>query len=363
MGSFVTHSLQERISLYPGEEIRMGANYPGLVRFSAGHKNKPLVVFITGGGVLARIAYGHPENRRTDFLAHWLEKSGYPFLAISYPLDNPVFSTVHPEFSVRDWGAQTAEIASQIIVENSLVRQVLVLAWSMAGRVAEPISVAFRKQNIDVELFVAMAASTALPGLLPALDLLKPSVQGLARVDDGFSEWLLQSLDCQSAEAGHSVIHPDLFRTDFMGDLPVNLAATSKRYSEGSFVSDPLADALDVGASNYAFFPPVALITHTSAIDARHALIDRGAWAFYIQQTLCERHIWPHAERLNSLSTDSWLRLIKSINEAAERLTVVMPGSHLFFVGERGARDTVAALQFLRDRQREVQSDLESLLL
>jgi hypothetical protein len=170
----MTNSLSENAALYPGEEIRLGAGYPALVKFLPGDVDKPLVVFITGGGVLARVAYGHPESYPPDFIAYWLQEKGYPFLALSYPIDNPVFLSVHPGFSVRDWGTQVSEIIDQHIDEDDEDRKVLVLAWSMAGRIAEPLTSALAHRKIAVELFVAMAASTALLGLQPALDQLTP---------------------------------------------------------------------------------------------------------------------------------------------------------------------------------------------
>jgi hypothetical protein len=147
-----------------------------------------------------------------------------------------------------------------------------------------------------------------------------------------------------------------------MGDLPINLAATSKRFSEGRFISDPATDALDAGTSNYAGFPPLGLITHASAMDVRHALIDKGAWAFYIQQSLLEGHVWPYGAKLASLPIETWARLIQTIEGAPKRLTIVQPGNHLLFLGERGARSTVAGLQALRSEAGVLRTELESML-
>lgn len=61
-------------------------------------------MFVPGAGHLGRIAYGHPEGDPRDFVAHWVAQSGLPFLAVSYPLDNPVYETLHPEFDVARLG-------------------------------------------------------------------------------------------------------------------------------------------------------------------------------------------------------------------------------------------------------------------
>ncbi|WP_058524594.1 hypothetical protein [Legionella birminghamensis] len=63
-----------------------------------------MVVFVPGDSHLARISYGFPKGNEKDFLAYWLNKEGYSFLGISYPLENPVYTQVYPKFSIHDWG-------------------------------------------------------------------------------------------------------------------------------------------------------------------------------------------------------------------------------------------------------------------
>ena len=160
----------ERVSpMYPGEQIVDAAGFPALVKFESGAPGAPLVVFITGGGVLARVAYGHPDGKPADFLGYWMKRDGVPFLAISYPMGNPVFAGAYPDFSMTDWAEQSAEIVARHVKAHDLPSRVVVLGWSMAGRIAEPIAASLRKRGIGVELFVAMAAATALQNLLPAL--------------------------------------------------------------------------------------------------------------------------------------------------------------------------------------------------
>ena len=42
--------------MYPDETMETGAGFPALVRFEKNDEGAPLAVFITGGGVFARIA-------------------------------------------------------------------------------------------------------------------------------------------------------------------------------------------------------------------------------------------------------------------------------------------------------------------
>jgi hypothetical protein len=73
----------ESIALYPGEELIEAAGYPALVRFEPGRSDLPCVVFVTGGGVLGRIAYGPPGARADDFLCHWLHAEGFSSLVLT----------------------------------------------------------------------------------------------------------------------------------------------------------------------------------------------------------------------------------------------------------------------------------------
>ena len=61
------------------------------------------------GGVFARIAYGHPEGRPSDFLFYWLKEAGFPTLALTYPLGTAPFQQAWPAFTVTDWAEQSAE--------------------------------------------------------------------------------------------------------------------------------------------------------------------------------------------------------------------------------------------------------------
>ena len=48
------------------------------------------------------------------------------------------------------------------------------------------------------------------------------------------------------------------------------------------------------------------------------------------------------------------------IHGAPSRLTMVMPGNHMFFVGESGAKATVAALKELRSRAAALDAALDA---
>ena len=348
--------------LYPGETLEHAAGFPVLVRFAPARPDSTLVVFITGGGVLARIAYGYPGGRPADFLAHWLHREGLALLALSYPMGVPAFPATYPGFGVPDWAEQSAEIIARYVAAHRLPKKVVVLAWSMAGRVAEPLTVRLRQREVEVELLVAMAASPAMPNLLPGLDGLRPAPSGLARIDGAYLAWLQQCLAAQGRLAGHAIVPPDLFAAAFAGDFPIGLAASAMRYEGGAFVHAPQRDADETGAFAYGQYPPIAVLTHDSPVDPRHALADRAVWGFYITQRLAQADLFPRVADLTALTPERWQEVMGLVRGAPERLTLTMPGNHMFFVGEAGAAKTVAALQELRARAASLAAELNAAL-
>lgn len=342
------------------ETIVEAAGYPALVRLRGGEAHLPLVAFVTGGGVLARIAYGHAEGDPPDFLFHWLEQAGFATIGLSYPIANPAFDGAFPRFGIRDWAAQCAELIVGAVGRFGLPRRVIVLAWSMAGRLAEPLNAALQARGAGIELFVAMCGATPLPNLMPGLAAIMPSTAGLGQVGGGFQAWLERSLAERNAAEGHEIIAPALFAARFLGDFPIRLAGSAMRYQAGAFRHDPAGDAEQTGAANYAGFPPLALMTHDSALDARHALSDRAAWGFYITQSLTEALLRPPGADMTAVPPERWRRALELIHAAPARLTAVLPGNHMFFLGTQGAQETVASLAALRREAAALASELEA---
>ena len=349
--------------LYPNEELTQAAGYPALVRFAPGRSGQPAVVFVTGGGVLGRLAYGPPQGRASDFLCHWLHEDGFASLVLSYPIASTgMFDAAYPKFSITDWAEQNAELIARYVDRYELPGNVIVLGWSMAGRIAEPLYGALRRKGKGIELFVAMAAASALPNTLPGLDQLKPAASGLAAIKGAYLDWLLECLAGQNSAAGHPVLDPERFTREMTGDFPVGLAASAMRYTNGAFVANPAEDAREVGTAQYANFPPLALMTHASAVDARHALTDRATWGVYITQRLCESLVFSRPAALAALPPERWTLLIEEVRNAGERLSATLPGNHMFFLGESGARKTVQTLKQLRQSAADVTGEISRLM-
>lgn len=348
--------------MYPGETIESAAGYPALVRFEKGGLGSPLVVFITGGGVFARIAYGHPEGEPSDFLFTWLREAGCSTLALTYPLGVTPFEQAWPAFTVTDWADQSAEIVARYRKAHALPANVVILGWSMAGRIVVPLTEALRRRGVGIELFVAMAATPGLPNLLPGLSTLAPDARGLAKVEGAFLDGLLACLREQNEENGRTTIDAGLFVKDFTGSYPVALAASAMRFKAGRFVRAQQEDEEDTRVFAYGQYPPIAVLTHASPLDPRHALTDRAVWGFVMVKSLSEARLLARVKNAAGMTREAWARARQLIVDAPDRFTVTLKGNHMFFVGESGARRTAEALTTLRTEASALSSELDATL-
>lgn len=301
-------------TLYPGEHVVQLAGYPAMLRFFKGDPQKPLLVFIPGQSHLARIAYGAPGTRPEDFLAYWLQKEGYNFLAFSFPIASlhPVFDKPYPDYTGEIWGQQIALAAQQTIKENGLSNKIVLLNWSMGGRAMEIATAESRKLGLDVEAGISMAATPPIPRGMPK------SVVDMLHKDD--SSGRLAMIHADEADNGHTIIPVDVYTNEFVGDMPLSLATYS------SF------DMND--------YPLVAVLMDSKQADPTHALGDPSAWAFVNGRTASRIG----SASAKSLTPEKWDALLALDRTMDERLRTPVGGNHFFFVGEKGARTAAEAI-------------------
>ena len=350
---------QSRAPLYPNEEILIGAGFPALTWFQKGvDPEKPLIVFIPGAAHLGRIAYGCPSCDEREFLAYWVLKRGFSFLAISYPLGHPVYDRVYPEFTIKDWGRQAAEITRIIINRQRLNNHVVAVGWSMAGKIAKPFNDAASELGIKVDFFVALAATPPLPKLVPGLtERTKRTPEGLANLADRYP-WFVSSLKAQNDLNRKELIPLKTYREEFLGDFPINLLGTELRYRDGNFVSAIAESEQDMGSYEYARFPLTTVITNSSALDARHALTDESAWGMYTMQKIFQDYVASSGTVLESLEQQKWQCLRASLKALPARLTRTETGTHFFFVGAKGARATARDIETLSRQVRQIRKTI-----
>jgi hypothetical protein len=350
---------------FEGEEVRQGGGYPALVKFIAGDPDEALVVFVPGAQHTARIAYGgHEGSRDEDFLAHWLVEEGYNFLGISYPIatENPVMEDAHPEFTARDWGRQAAEIAKQITDEHGLSGQIIVIGWSMGGKIVQPVSEAAAATGLDQDFYLGFAATPPITGAISMDQEIEMAPSGYADRSNLYGGWLEQLAAVNAANGGRTVIDEQTYRADYVGDIPINLQGYGLRYRDGEFVRDHWADVEDYKNYDFASMPTIAALMPNDTADARHALTDQANWGMFLVNKIIHGDIGRSDVDLGELPPDRWFALVDLVRSAPERLTAEVNGNHFFFVGEAGAREAVRALKTLERRVHAFEAQLASIL-
>ncbi|WP_409189289.1 hypothetical protein [Bradyrhizobium sp. RDM4] len=210
-------------NLYQGEKRIDIDGYPAVERYFQGDPSKPLVVFSTGAHHTARISYGgHEGSRAEDFLAFWLNKLGYNFLAVSYPIDTEsgfMGGPPKPDFNARVWGQQIAQAAKAATVDNKLSAHVVILGWSMSGKVLQPAFKAASEAGLTVDGEISLVATPGVIGLSPETKL-KMAPSGYADRKDMYVRWFAQLKDNNRNNGGREIIPEESIRPNTSATSP-----------------------------------------------------------------------------------------------------------------------------------------------
>ncbi|CAG8018605.1 unnamed protein product [Penicillium olsonii] len=381
-------------TLYEGERLALNP-HPVVYRFFPAERVfGSLVVFIPGMAHNARISYGgHPGSHAQDFLAYWFNDEGHSFLGLSYPLDSDsLMPATSPDFTIPKWGLQAAAVIHDVIVGHRLPSRVIILAWSMAGKILHPVAAYCRELNIEVELFVSLAATPALPGLLPVpprKDIVKTAA-GYATKPSLEKKFLQQIEEQTNSRSGSErylhrndiprhiligdqpIIDPVTYKRDYLGATPIGLTASGLRYDteKNDFVEEEPGKLMEHGqVHDFKNLPPMAAIFASSALDFRHALTDKPIWGHLMIQRATCRLI---DEGISDLCSEpgvadpiDFQQLQEAILKIPELMTMEIPGNHFFFVGADGARKTVdmviILLGVMARHEREIKRILSTL--
>lgn len=350
--------------IFDGEERVDAAGQPAISYFLAGDKDKPLIVFIPGAAHSARIAYGgHEGANKEDFIAHWLQDRGFNFLGVSYPVDTEsgLFNEDHPEFTVREWGRQAMEIAQNEIEEHDLTGKVIVIGWSMAGKIPQSAYEAAQELGVPFDFYVSFVATPAIPGMSSLTRTFEMADNGYGDRSSSADDWVEQ-LATNNDFNGHVIIPEDIYRSQYIGNMSVGLEGVEQRYRDGEFVKDWEEGLEDNGAFQFGDFPLVAMVLNDSRADPRHAIVDKAAWSFYNANTVYHRYVTNNDLDLSALTDAQWQSVLDLTRTAPERLSLEVPGNHFFFVGEDGARAAAGVVDDLVDRVHAWRTDVETAL-
>lgn len=384
----ITNSGETSFKLYEGEQQNVIVGHPVVYKYIAGDNDpsKPLVAFVPGMAHNGRISYGgHEGYRSEEFLAHWFHEHGYGFLGISYPLDAelPLMSATSPAFTIPDWGVQTAGTIKAVIEENHLPQSVVILAWSMAGKVLQPVTVEARRLGIDVQLFISLAATPSLPGLLPTVSKERLNPTGSGYLSLPFLKQLfLQQIDEQEKinhfTEGRRFIEPAIYEKEYFGATPIGITRFGLLFDNETkeFVEEKDKWQLleDGQAHNYGSLPTMAAIYPTSGLDFRHSITDKATWSYLmIQRAMAMFSEDDRVKQLSQVKDDlsadelaarrsSFQHLQRIVLGIPELMTADIIGNHFFFCGESGAKRTVEIVIGFLSSSIVIQQNLEDLL-
>ncbi|MTH95845.1 alpha/beta fold hydrolase [Roseibium sp. RKSG952] len=340
---------QKPAGLYEGETLTEAAGYPVLYRYIPADKSQPLLVFIPGDAHLARIFYGYPGGRPEDFISHWVTRVGHPFLAISYPMSNPVFEGASPDYNITDWGNQVAEVVAQIVSENGLTQEVIICGWSMGGKIAAAVGKAAKDKPFAISAFVAMSADPPVPGFLP-----RANAEGIKMTAEGYADrtpiydWFFNAVGQQNAYNGHTIIPKDIYEKDMLGAIPVALIDTGLIYKDNKFIEDTSAALRTGDTFDFSDYPFPVVIHDNSPDDPQNVLLDTSDWAFIRNRVLIQTVLG--GEAFTNLTWPEWERLQQLVATSGSYFTEVVEGNHFYFIGSAGARSTVEKILQLHAR-------------
>ena len=349
--------------LYEGEKRLDVAGYPAVVRYIQGDPSKPLVIFSPGAHHTARISYGGHEGAKTeDFLAYWLNKLGYNFLAVSFPIATEsgfMSGPPTPDFTARAWGQQVAEAAKAATLSNKLSGHVVILSWSMGGRVLQPAFKAVSEAGLTVDGAISLMATPGIIGLSPET-ILKKAPSGYADRKDAYIRWITQLKESNRSNGEREIIPEKIYISEYVGDIPVALEGFGEVYRNGKFEMDSLSQAKDYGAFDFPNYPLVAVLTDDSPLDAEHVLMDRYWWGLYNAETIFNT-IKRSGIDLSKVSAEKWKSITDLTAKISGGLVIPVGGNHFFFVGEQGASRAANAVDTAIKRLTQFKQELGDL--
>ncbi|MGW3956170.1 hypothetical protein ACWEKM_35880 [Streptomyces sp. NPDC004752] len=360
--------MTNRSALWDGEELHVLDGDEILVHLTEGSREQPLVIFVPGGGHLGRIAYG--RGREQDFLAYWAARAGHSFLAVSYPCDHPVFSKPSAHLTLHRWAEMIAEVSAHVVDRIGLPRRIVVIGWSMGGRVASKLCSSALRHNIELEAFISFAATPPFAGLAPLTPESRSfTSEGLwnvagppgKRSSPYVTSWL-KALALQSGRCGRCLIPEEDYLEHYVANTPIQLRGEADRIHDGVHTIS-LDDAdTDTGGLRFGDYPICGAVIPAWKEDGRHALTDRALWGLASVQRLRHDVMAGSQAALSTLDDQAWTRLLSLVDEVPARLTRRIASSHMFFVGEDGAREAVEHLSSILAAVRALRTQFATLI-
>jgi len=353
------HVLAGAGALVDGEALRRSAGVSTLVYHRPGRdRSAPLMVFIPGGGHLARVFYGYPGGISEDFVDHWLAEAGFGMLTVSVPVGPRFGQAFETGLTRPDWAEAIATCAEEAIEADGQSRSVVILPWSLGGSIVGHLVDSLCRRNIDIAGFMPLSASSPLPrsprsyrseerldadGLW---DVAGSRLFGVERLRTWQAE--IRSIE---AELGRTVLSPDDYERHILTGTPIGI------------VPGGLARSFHpTEEPDLSVFPFATPIVPTGEQDYRHAIGDAASWAYVNAQIVLARYVDAFGRHGRPMDGPAWAALTAVMADLQTGTGARIAGGHFFFLGARGARETAGAIADLLPRGLALRARLARLL-
>lgn len=326
-------------SLFPKESLLSFEGFEFLTYFEKGNIDKPLIVFFPGWGHLGRIAYQGANIPSKEFLAAAFLEKGYSFLAISYPIEHPVYSHLYPQMQMRDWAHAAASMAEEICKSQTLSKLIAV-HWSAAGQLVTCFHYATQEKKLNHPFSVVLEGSPPILFSPEQLDVADIQPNGLISVKKLYSHWQQQLSAMLKYE-----LDLKKYEEAFLGAFPVCLMGTSRMYSNGIMQEDLAACIKDRCIFDYRNAPLVLSISGDAQSDPYHPLVDSASWRFINERKIYHGFLSPVKSQIAQLSNEEWVKLLNLIQVFSQQMVHSIEGNHFLLVGQKRVRQIVQIIE------------------
>jgi organic hydroperoxide reductase OsmC/OhrA len=188
--------------------------------------------------------------------------------------------------------------------------RIIVIGWSMGGKIVQPVSEAAGDVGLDLDFYLSFAATPPVTGAISMDVEIAMAASGYADRSDLYAGWLEQLADNNADNGGRTIIDERTYLADYVGDMSINLQGYGLRYRGGAFIRDHWADVEDFKSYDFARLPTIAMIMPNEVADGRHALTDQANWGLFLTNKIMHGDIGGNEVDLEALPDERWFALI-----------------------------------------------------
>jgi hypothetical protein len=165
----------------------------------------------------------------------------------------------HADFNTHEWALQVTEAITSTVIECKLSKNIVLLGWSMAGRILKPISLNLKRRGLTIKLFVSLAAT-------PAISCFRVPIPGRNETAAGYHSnvglldaFLPQMADQARLNGNKTIIDKATYCEEYIGHFPIGLAGwdSSRSIESGKMMENMLA-AEDVTSDSFTDLPMIS---------------------------------------------------------------------------------------------------------